>query len=220
MITSNINSTLLNLQLQEELKQNQSNNSFIDSLIDSKEVKANASFNYEDIKKLSFEEISTIFKNDEEKDLANNLKLATMFTNDKYLGQALFDTVLGMPFSLGYNYLFDRYEDKNSFFSSLNNDSSLSDLLYESVSKKIANKNSNSTDVIPQEYLDRVLLEVNSFNFISALSNSSKNSYDKYKDEDKDYSFLYNDYYLKYQELIQKYENEKYKERNLLEQFR
>lgn len=220
MITSNINTTLLRSKIENEIDNNISKSPFIDSLLDNKTKTIDTSLEYENIKNLSYEDIETLFENEEEKQNVKNLKLATMFTDDKYLGKALFNTVKGEPFSVSSMYLFDMYEDKNSYFNSFDSNNSLSDLLHESVSQKLSNSNSSTTDVIPQEYLDKVLLEVNSFNFISALSNTSKDSYDRYKDEDNDYSFLYNDYYLKYQELIEKYENEKLKEKSLLEQFR
>jgi hypothetical protein len=67
--------------------------------------------------------------------------------------------------------------------------------------------------------LDEILTKVNSFNFLSALSNNSKRGYDKYKDEKSDYSFLYNDYYLQYQELISKYQDLENFNKNLIKQF-
>ena len=111
----------------------------------------------------------------------------------------------------------DRYEDKNMFLSSKNN--SLSDLLFSSFTNKINNPNSKSTDVISQDRLDEILTAVNSFNFISALSNTSKKGYDKYKDEKNDYSFLYNDYNLKYQELLYKYQDFENINKNIIKQF-
>ena len=95
----------------------------------------------------------------------------------------------------------------------------LFDLLHESISSKINNSNTKSTDVISQDKLDEILTKVNSFNFISALSNSSKKGYDKYKDEKNDYSFLYNDYNLKYQELVYKYKELENINKTLIKQF-
>jgi hypothetical protein len=63
------------------------------------------------------------------------------------------------------------------------------------------------------------LTAVNSFNFISSLSNTSKKGYDKYKDEKNDYSFLYNDYNLKYQELLYKYQEFENINKNIIKQF-
>ena len=102
---------------------------------------------------------------------------------------------MGQPFNVGFSYLSNSYEDKNMFLSS--NTNSLADLLHESITQRVNNPNSNSTDVISQDRLDEILTKVNSFNFISALSNTSKKGYDKYKDKKDDYSFLYNDYNLK-----------------------
>lgn len=181
-------------------------NSFLTNLSKLQEEKATTStksnsLSYENIKNITLEDINTIFTNDE-KSMAINLKLATMFSNDENLSKAMFNTVLGQPFEVGYNYLFNSYEDKNIFLSS--NSSNLSDLLHESIISR--KTDTNSIDVISQDKLDEILTTVNSFNFISALSNTSKDKYDKYKDENNDYSFLYNDFNLKYQELKYKYE--------------
>ncbi|MDX9961371.1 MAG: hypothetical protein RBS32_07870, partial [Aliarcobacter sp.] len=61
---------------------------------------------------------------------------------------------------------------------------------------------------ISKEDLDEMLLKINSFNFVSALSSNAKKPYDKYDKYDKnktDYSFLYNDFNLQYQELVYKH---------------
>jgi hypothetical protein len=172
---------------------------------------------YENIKGITLEEIDTLFKNEDDKNMAKNLRLSTLFSNDDYLSKALFKTVLGQAFNLGFSYLADRYEDKNMFLSLKNN--SLSDLLFSSFTNKINNQNSKSTDVISQDRLDEILTAVNSFNFISSLSNTSKKGYDKYKDEKNDYSFLYNDYNLKYQELLYKYQEFENINKNIIKQF-
>ncbi len=158
-----------------------------------------------------------MFVNEDDKNMAKNLRLATLFSNDDYLSKALFNTVLGQPFTIGYSYLTNSYNDKSMFLSS--NNSSLADLLHESITQKIANPNAKSTDVISQDKLDEILTAVNSFNFISALSNSSKTGYDKYKDKKNDYSFLYNDYNLKYQELVYKYQELENINKTLIKQF-
>jgi hypothetical protein len=176
------------------------------------------SLSYENIKGITLEEIDTLFKNEDDKNMAKNLRIATLFSSDDYLSKALFNTVLGQPFNLGFSYLSDRYEDKNMFLSSKNSDN-LFDLLQESINQKINNSNSKSTDVISQDKLDEILTKVNSFNFISALSNSSKKGYDKYEDEKNDYSFLYNDYNLKYQELVYKYQELENINKTLIKQF-
>lgn len=92
-------------------------------------------------------------------------------------------------------------------------ESNLFDLLKSSIQNRVDNATNkfNSTDVISKDNLDEILLKANSFNFISALTNTSKkpydkyDKYDKYKNEKNDYSFLYNDFNLKYQELIYKH---------------
>ena len=226
MISSNISEILLKNQINTSVDRTINDSSFINSLIDTKtdEGKVRTTdFTYENIKGISLEEIEEVFTSEEDKSKATNLRLATLFTEDSHLGQALFDTVLGKPFSLGYSYLYDTYEDKNSFLSSFSNtNNSLADLLHSTVSRKISNSTEgNASDKIPQEYLDEILLEVNSFNFVSALSSTSKDQYGRYKDDDDDdYAFLYNDYNLKYQELMYKYEDSKNYEKNLLSQYK
>ena len=222
MITSNINEILIKEQIKLESNKEKSTNPFIDSLIDTKNSIEQTSsrtnqLTYENIKGITLEEIESLFTNEDDKQMAKNLRLATMFTDDKYLGQALFNTVLGQDFQIGYSYLFDSYNDKHSYFSSLNSDNSLGDILNNYISTKI--EDPTSTQQIPQEYLDEILLEVNSFNFITALSNTSKDQYGRYKDEDDDYAFLYNNYQLKYQELLYKYEDLKSYDEKLLQQY-
>ena len=222
MITSNID--LIKAQIATANNTNNSSNSgiFLNNLVNSASASTPAvktdSLSYENIKGISLEEIETLFKNEDDKNMAKNLRIATLFSNDDYLSKALFNTVLGQPFNLGFSYLTDRYNDKSMFLSSKNSDN-LFDLLQESMSSKINNSNAKSTDVISQDKLDEILTKVNSFNFISALSNSSKKGYDKYKDEKNDYSFLYNDYNLKYQELVYKYKELENINKTLIKQF-
>jgi hypothetical protein len=221
MITSNINATIAALQNSASNIQNNNSMSFISNLVTSKEVSTTPktdALTYENIKGISLEEIDTLFKNEDDKNMAKNLRLSTLFSNDDYLSKALFNTVLGQPFNLGFSYLTDRYEDKNMFLSSSKNNS-LADLLHSSFTNKINNPSGNSTDVISKDRLDEILTAVNSFNFVSALSNSSKKGYDKYKDEKNDYSFLYNDYNLKYQELVYKYQELENINKTLIKQF-
>ena len=221
MITSNID--LIKAQISTTNNANISSNSglFLNNLINNSTTTPSAktdSLSYENIKGITLEEIGTLFKNEDDKNMAKNLRITTLFSSDEYLSKALFNTVLGQPFNLGFSYLSDRYEDKNMFLASKNSDN-LFDLLHESISSKINNSNSKSTDVISQDKLDEILTKVNSFNFISALSNSSKRGYDKYKDEKNDYSFLYNDYNLKYQELVYKYKELEDINKTLIKQF-
>ena len=222
MITSNID--LIKTQIATANNSNISSNSglFLNNLINNSTTSTPSSktdsLSYENIKGITLEEIDTLFKNEDDKNMAKNLRIATLFSNDEYLSKALFNTVLGQPFNLGYSYLSDRYNDKNMFLASKNSDN-LFDLLHESISSKINNSNPKSTDVISQDKLDEILTKVNSFNFISALSSSSKRGYDKYKDEKNDYSFLYNDYNLKYQELVYKYQELENINKTLIKQY-
>ena len=226
MITSNINEILLKNEIKESEKSVNSND-FLNTLISTSQitdtqnidVQRSDSFTYENIKGISLEEIDTLFKDEESKQTAKNLRIATLFTEDEILGQALFNTVLGQPFDIGYSYLYDRYEDKNSFLNT-SSSNSLSDLLYDSISNKIENSDKKSTDVISQDRLDEILTSINSFNFIDALSSTTKDKYGRYKDEDEnDYSFLYNDYALQYEQLKFKYEELDNINKNLIKQF-
>lgn len=217
MITSNINSTIASLQNNENTKSTTTIESFLSNLNISKEsVDSNKTdaLTYENIKGITLEEIDTLFK-EEDKSMAKNLRIATLFSNDDYLSKALFNTVLGQPFNLGFSYLSDRYEDKNVFLNSSTND--FSDLFHSSVISR--NTELNSTDVISQDKLDEILTKVNSFNFLSVLTSTSKDKYDKYKDEDNEYSFLYSDINLQYEQLKYKYEELDNINKNIIKQF-
>ena len=221
MITSNIDSIMAQVSSSTNATNKITSNTFLNNLVNNSAltqstIKTN-SLSYENIKGISLEEIDTLFVNEDDKNMAKNLRLATLFSSDDYLSKALFNTVLGQPFNVGFSYLSNSYEDKNMFLSS--NTNSLADLLHESITQIVNNPNSNSTDVISQDRLDEILTKVNSFNFISALSNTSKKGYDKYKDKKDDYSFLYNDYNLKYQELVYKYKELENINKTLIKQF-
>lgn len=221
MITSNIDSIMAQVSSSTNATNKITSNTFLNNLVNNSAltqstIKTN-SLSYENIKGITLEEIDTLFTNEDDKNMAKNLRLATLFLSDDYLSKALFNTVLGQPFNIGFSYLSSSYEDKNMFLSSSKN--SLADLLHESITQKVNNPNTNSTDVISQDKLDEILTKVNSFNFISALSNTSKKGYDKYKDKKDDYSFLYNDYNLKYQELVYKYKELENINKTLIKQF-
>ena len=221
MITSNIDSIMAQVSSSTNATNKITSNTFLNNLVNNSAltqstIKTN-SLSYENIKGISLEEIDTLFVNEDDKNMAKNLRLATLFSSDDYLSKALFNTVLGQPFNVGFSYLSNSYEDKNMFLSS--NTNSLADLLHESITQRVNNPNSNLTDVISQDRLDEILTKVNSFNFISALSNTSKKGYDKYKDKKDDYSFLYNDYNLKYQELVYKYKELEDINKTLIQQF-
>ncbi len=223
MITSTINEILLKNEL-KELDTSVKSNDFLNSLIstsktDIEDIKRNNSFTYDNIKGITLEEIDTVFKDEKDKQMAKNLRLSTLFTQDDILGKALFNTVLGQPFEIGYSYLYDRYEDKNSFLNS-SSSNSLADLLQVSISNKIDNANRKTTDVISQDSLDQILTSINSFSFVDALSSTTKDRYGRYKDEDEnDYSFLYKDYALQYEQLKFKYEELDNINKNLIKQF-
>ncbi len=136
------------------------NDKFIQSIKESLKSIKNVKnlFAFENIKNISLSEIDTIFKNEEEKLLAKNLKLASMFSNDENLAKVMYDTVLEKPLDLAYYFLKDRYEDKANFLSSRGSNTSLVDLLHQSLENKLSNK--NSTDVIPKEQLNLILEKV------------------------------------------------------------
>ena len=220
MITSNVDSIISSLQNSSNAtKTENSIESFISNLTTNKQgdnTSKTDALTFDNIKGITLEEVDTLFK-DEDKAMAKNLRIATLFSNDDYLSKALFDTVLGQPFNLGFSYLSDRYEDKNVFLNSSSND--FSDLFHSSVVSRNTDTKLNSTDVISQDRLDEILTKVNSFNFLSVLTSTSKDKYDKYKDEDNEYSFLYNDFSLKYEELKYKYEELDNINKNIIKQF-
>lgn len=220
MITSNINSTIASLQSSGSTKTANSIESFLSNLTtNSKEKESTTSpktdaLTFDNIKGITLEEIDILFK-DEDKSMAKNLRIATLFSNDDYLSKSLFNTVLGQPFNLGFSYLSDRYEDKNVFLNSSSND--FSDLFHSSIISR--NTDLKSTDTISQDRLDEILTKVNSFNFLSVLTSTTKDKYGKYKDEDNEYSFLYNNYNLQYEELKYKYEELDNINKNIIKQF-
>ena len=191
MITSNVDSIISSLQNSSNAtKTENSIESFISNLTTNKQgdnTSKTDALTFDNIKGITLEEIDTLFK-DEDKAMAKNLRIATLFSNDDYLSKALFDTVLGQPFNLGFSYLSDRYEDKNVFLNSSSND--FSDLFHSSVVSRNTDTKLNSTDVISQDRLDEILTKVNSFNFLSVLTSTSKDKYDKYKDEDNELLFI------------------------------
>ena len=220
MITSNVDSIISSLQNSSNAtKTANSIESFLSNLTTNKQsdnTSKTDALTFDNIKGITLEEIDTLFK-DEDKAMAKNLRIATLFSNDDYLSKSLFNTVLGQPFNLGFSYLSDRYEDKNVFLNSSSND--FSDLFHSSVVSRNTDTKLNSTDVISQDRLDEILTKVNSFNFLSVLTSTSKDKYDKYKDEDNEYSFLYNDFSLKYEELKYKYEELDNINKNIIKQF-
>lgn len=204
MITSKIDEIRLKLALEQEKKENK-NIDFLNSVYDLKKSKNSTRtdlLDYNNIKGITLEEIETLFQDTENKQLAKNLRLATLFSSDDRLSKAMFDVVLGKPFDVGFDYLYNSYEDKHLYLNS--NKNNLANLLHESISFKKNNTELKANEVISQDRLDEVLLEINSFSFIDALNSTSKDLYDRYEDEE-DYSFLYNDYMLKYQQLELEY---------------
>ncbi|MFW2591109.1 hypothetical protein ACN5PC_04195 [Aliarcobacter butzleri] len=200
---------------------NQEVDKFLHTLVDvNNENKSSktADLSYENIKGITLEEIEKLFQNEDDKNMAKNLRLATLFSKDENLSKALFNVILGQSFTVGFEYLTDRYSDKNSYFKSKYGNSSLFNLLHQSITNKV-NQNTSNTDVISQDMLDNILLEINSFDFMSSFSKTSKDGYNKYKNKDDRYSFLYEDYSLKYEELLTKYKELDNYNTNLIKQF-
>ncbi len=220
MITSNIDELRLRFDLQQKKEIMSLSTEFLNSIYEAqKDLNSikDDSLTYNNIKGITLEEIDTLFKNEETKQIAKNLRLTTLFTKDENLSKALFDVVLGMPLNQVSDYLYNRYEDKNIFLKSDKN--SLSSLLLESINYRIGNPYIKGKEIIPKDRLNEILLEVNSFNFVDALSNSSKDLYDRYED-DNEYSFLYNDFVLKYEELKILYKKHNLKNQSAIEQFK
>ena len=213
MVTSNINSSVLTQLINSDINLNKLpfKNTLLNEInMDLKEK--NSDFTYTNIKGMSKEEINELFLTQEDKAMAHNLRLATLFTTDDILGQALFNTVLGEPFEVGYTYLFDRYEDKHSFLSTSD---SFVDLLHETILDKKDNGDKKAHEVISQNRLSEVLSVVKSFNFIQSFVQTTKEQ----RDKENDYSFLYNDYHMIYEELKYKYEDIKNENEQYLQSF-
>ena len=206
MLTSNINPYVLNHLINSDLNINKTpfKDKILSQLKDSPKEKT-TDFTYENIKGISLEQIDELFIDEEQNQIAKNLRLTTLFTTDDILGHAMFNTVLGQPFDVGYSYMFDRYEDKHSFLSG---EDSLVNLLHESIINKKDYGNKGVNDIISPHKINEILATVKSFSFVDALSNTTKDQ----RDKENNYSFLYNDYHLLYEEL--KYQYEDIKEEN------
>lgn len=219
MITSKINEILIKNQIATQENNQNTENKFLDVLIDNKNNNSSKiELTYQNIRNIPFSQIDTLFENSDEKTMARNLKLATMFSQDENLSKALFNTVLGKPFDLGYTYLYNMYEDKSNYLNSTTNN--LVTLLEQTINKNFENEEMKVTDKISQSKLNEILTAVNSYNFVTALTNGYKDLNDKYKDSDNKYSFLYNDFYLQYQELEYKYNKIKDENDSILNQLR
>lgn len=129
----------------------------------------------------------------------------------------MFNTVLGQPFNVGYNYLFNKYEDKHNFLNPKGR--TLADMLHDSIIRQIDEGEKKPTDVISEDRLGELLTEINSFNFISALSNTSKDQYNRYKDKDDNYSYLYNNRALEYGQLLQRFKDMEDETNRIISQF-
>ena len=218
MISSNYDILLFKTNVNNNLEKNIDNifSNSVENILN-KNKKRDNSLTFSNINGITLEEIDKLFEDDNNKSLAKNLRLATLFTNDEKLSNILFDTVLGKPFDSGFEYLNNRYSDKNNYFKSKSSfcSSSLFDLLQKSMEYRL---NDSKQSDIKKEDLDDILLEINSFDFISALSSSSKKGSDKYKNDVK-YSFLYKNYELEYKNIMEKYQDLDKKNLDIIKQF-
>ena len=218
MISSNYDILLFKTNVNNNLEKNIDNifSNSVENILN-KNKKRDNSLTFSNINGITLKEIDELFEDEDKKNLAKNLRLATLFTNDGKLANILFDTVLGKPFDSGFEYLSNIYSDKNNYLKSKNNfgSSSLFDMLHKSMEYRL---NSSNKSDIKKEDLDDILLEINSFDFISALSSSSKKGSQKYKNEEK-YSFLYKNYELEYKNIMEKYQDLDKKNLDIIKQF-
>ena len=218
MISSNYDILLFKTNVNNNLEKNIDNifSNSVENILN-KNKKRDNSLTFSNINGITLKEIDELFEDEEKKNLAKNLRLATLFTNDEKLANILFDTVLGKPFDSGFEYLSNRYSDKNNYLKSKSSfgSSSLFDMLHKSMEYRL---NSSNKSDIKKEDLDDILLEINSFDFISALSSSSKKGSQKYKNEEK-YSFLYKNYELEYKNIMEKYQDLDKKNLDIIKQF-
>ena len=218
MISSNYDILLFKTNVNNNLEKNIDNifSNSVENILN-KNKKRDNSLTFSNINGITLKEIDELFEDEDKKNLAKNLRLATLFTNDGKLANILFDTVLGKPFDSGFEYLSNRYSDKNNYLKSKNNfgSSSLFDMLHKSMEYRL---NSSNKSDIKKEDLDDILLEINSFDFISALSSSSEKGSQKYKNEEK-YSFLYKNYELEYKNIMEKYQDLDKKNLDIIKQF-
>ena len=218
MISSNYDILLFKTNVNNNLEKNIDNifSNSVENILN-KDKRRDNSLTFSNINGITLKEIDELFEDKEKKNLAKNLRLATLFTNDEKLANILFDTVLGKPFDSGFEYLSNRYSDKNSYLKSKSSfgSSTLFDMLHKSMEYRL---NSSNKSDIKKEDLDDILLEINSFDFISALSSSSKKGSKKYKDQEK-YSFLYKNYELEYKNIMEKYQDLDKKNLDIIKQF-
>lgn len=208
MITSNIDEIQLKV-LKAQQEQTQNSGEFKQTVLSSinNEVEDNTktdALTYENIKGISLEQIERLFKDEDSKNMAKNLRFATLFTKDTFLGKAMFNTVLGQPFDTGYNYLFNRYEDKHNFLNPKGK--TIADIIHDSINRQIDEGFKKPTDVISEDRLGEILTQINSYSFVDAFARTSKSQYDRYKDDDT-YSSFYNNYALEYGQLLQRFED-------------
>ena len=191
-----------------------SNNDFLNT-INSIKNSTDIELSYEEVKKLSLEDIEKNYEDGDKKTLLKTLKMATMFSKDEILTKTLFNTVSNMPIENSYDYLSSKFSDKSNYLKAKSENISLFDLLHKSLSFSV-NGNKNS---ISKEDLDDILLQVNSFNFLESLSSNYKTGSNKYKKDNNRYTFLYNDYAKDYEDIIKKYKDYESLDKSIIKQF-
>ena len=148
MISSNYDILLFKTNVNNNLEKNIDNifSNSVENILN-KNKKRDNSLTFSNINGITLKEIDELFEDEDKKNLAKNLRLATLFTNDGKLANILFDTVLGKPFDSGFEYLSNRYSDKNNYLKSKNNfgSSSLFDMLHKSMEYRL--NSSNKSDI-------------------------------------------------------------------------
>ena len=91
-----------------------SNNDFLNT-INSIKNSTDIELSYEEVKKLSLEDIEKNYEDGDKKTLLKTLKMATMFSKDEILTKTLFNTVSNMPIENSYDYLSSKFSDKSNY---------------------------------------------------------------------------------------------------------
>lgn len=98
MISSNYDILLFKTNVNNNLEKNIDNifSNSVENILN-KDKRRDNSLTFSNINGITLKEIDELFEDKEKKNLAKNLRLATLFTNDEKLANILFDTVLGKP---------------------------------------------------------------------------------------------------------------------------
>ncbi|RXJ86531.1 hypothetical protein [Arcobacter sp. CECT 8985] len=187
-----------------ENKSQKSTTSFKDVLLGDFED-LSEDFSFETIQKIPLNKIEDIYQTEHNIKKAKNLKIATMFTEDKSLSKALYEQVLNKQASnKDEEYLFDMIQDKIIFLSS--DSTTLESLLQKSVESRVdLSSNEKILQRVTPSEINAVLSYVNAINFISSMGNTYESLNNRYLNKDDKYSIFYNNHYLEYHFLIAKF---------------